>query len=80
MHTITLKSDDNFYETLTDMVKKLDTTKSDLIRKSVLYYQGALEKEALKQQIKQASHKVREESLKVSNEFDETMADGLKSV
>lgn len=64
MHTITLKSDDNFYEILTTMVKKLNTTKSDLIRKSVLYYQNVLEKEVLKQQIKQASYKVREESLK----------------
>jgi hypothetical protein len=80
MHTITLKSDDNFYETLTTMVKKLKTTKSDLIRKSVLYYQNVLEKEVLKQQIKNASYKVREKSLKISNDFDDTLTDGLKNV
>ncbi len=44
MHTITLKSDDAFYNTLEDMVKTLHTTKSDLIRKAVIYYKDALEK------------------------------------
>jgi len=77
MHTITLKSDDIFYNTLEDMVKTLHTTKSDLIRKAVVYYKDALEKERLKEQIKNASFKVREESLKISNEFDETLNDGL---
>ena len=77
MHTITLKSDDNFYDTLTSMVKDLNTTKSELIRKSVLYYQNVLEKEKLKLQVKQASYKVREESLKISKEFDSSLNDGL---
>ena len=77
MHTITLKSDDNFYNTLEDMVKTLQTTKSDLIRKAVVYYKDALEKEKLKEQIKNASFKVRKESLKASQEFEHTLNDGL---
>jgi len=77
MHTITLKSDDIFYNTLEEMVKTLNTTKSDLIRKAVVYYKDALEKERLKEQIKNASFKVREESLKTSNEFESTLNDGL---
>ena len=77
MPTITLKSDDNFYNTLEDMVKTLHTTKSDLIRKAVVYYKDALEKERLKEQIKNASFKVRNESLKISQEFDNTLNDGL---
>ena len=77
MPTITLKSDDNFYNTLEDMVKTLHTTKSDLIRKAVVYYKDALEKERLKEQIKNASFKVRDESLKISQEFDHTLNDGL---
>jgi len=77
MHTITLKSDDIFYNTLEDMVKTLHTTKSDLIRKAVVYYKDALEKERLKEQIKNASFKVRGESLKISQEFDATLNDGL---
>jgi len=77
MHTITLKSDDTFYNTLEEMVKNLGTTKSDLIRKAVVYYKDALEKEKLKEQIRNASFKVREESLKISKEFDTTVNDGL---
>ena len=77
MHTITLKSDDTFYDTLEDMVKTLQTTKSDLIRKAVIYYKDALEKEKLKEQIKNTSFKVREESLKISQEFEDTLNDGL---
>jgi len=64
MHTITFKSDDEFYNLLEEMVKSVNTTKSDLIRKSVLYYQSVLEKEQLKAQIKQASFNVRNDSLK----------------
>ena len=77
MHTITLKSDDTFYNTLEGMAKSLHTTKSDLIRKAVVYYKDALEKEKLKEQIKNASFKVREESLKISQEFETTINDGL---
>ncbi len=77
MHTITLKSDDTFYDTLEDMVTMLQTTKSDLIRKAVVYYKDALEKEKLKEQIKNASFKVREESVKISQEFEHTLNDGL---
>ena len=77
MHTITLKSDDTFYNTLEDMVKTLHTTKSDLIRKAVVYYKDALEKERLKEQIKNASFKVRVESLKISQEFEPTLSDSL---
>jgi len=77
MHTITLKSDDMFYDTLNDMVKTLKTTKSDLIRKAVIYYKSVLEKEKLKAQMKQASLKVRDESLKISQEFENSINDGL---
>jgi len=77
MHTITLKSDDNFYNTLNDMVKTLNTTKSDLIRKAVIYYKDVLEKEKLKAQMKQASLKVRDESLKISQEFENSLSDGI---
>jgi len=77
VHTITLKSDDIFYDALNDMVKSLKTTKSELIRKAVIYYKSVLEKEKLKHQIKQASMKVRKESLKISQEFENTVHDGL---
>lgn len=77
MHTITLKSDDSFYETLNDMVKTLKITKSELIRRSVHYYREALKQEQLKEQMKQASLKVRDHSLSMVQEFDDTLNDGL---
>jgi len=80
MHTITLKSDNDFFNMLNDMVKSLDTNRSDLIRKAVIYYRDVLEQEKLKMQIKKASMKVREETLKVSKEFDNTLNDGLDHV
>jgi len=80
MHTITLKSDNEFFTMLNEMVKSLDTNRSDLIRKAVTHYHDVLEKEKLKLQIKKASMKVREESLKVSKEFESTLDDGLKDV
>jgi hypothetical protein len=80
MHTITLKSDNDFFNMLNDMVKLLDTNRSDLIRRAVIHYRDALEKEKLKIQIKKASMRVRNESLKVSKEFDNTLNDGLDHV
>ena len=80
MHTITLKSDSEFFMMLNEMVKALDTTRSDLIRKAVIHYRDVLEKEKLKMQLKKASMRVREESLKISQEFDGSLDDGLKDV
>lgn len=80
MHTITFKSDDEFYQILNTMVKSVNTTKSELIRQSVLYYQGVLEKEQLKQQIRQASLKVQGEALEIAKEFEDTLHDGLNNV
>ena len=65
MHTITLKSDSDFFLMLNEMVKSLNTTRSDLIRKAVIHYRTVLEKERLKEQIKRASIKTREESLSI---------------
>jgi hypothetical protein len=80
MHTITLKSDDTFYDMLESMVDKLKITKSELIRRSVLNYKETLEKERLIEQVRTASFKVREESLKSTKEFDTATSDGLVNV
>ncbi|HHD81450.1 MAG TPA: DNA-binding protein [Campylobacterales bacterium] len=80
MHTITLKSDNDFFIMLNEMVNSLETTKSDLIRKAVIHYRSVLEREKLKKQIKKASMKTREESLRLSKEFDNTLDDGLNNV
>lgn len=80
MHTITLKSDDNFFEMLNDMVKSLNTTRSELIRKAVINYKENLEKEKLKHQIQKASINVREHSLHMDKELEDTLDDGLGNV
>ena len=80
MHTITLKTDDNFFMMLNDMVAKFGTTRSELIRNAVINYKETLEKEQLRLQIQRASLKVRTESLNIANEFDETLSDGIGNV
>ncbi|MDD2640776.1 MAG: ribbon-helix-helix protein, CopG family [Sulfurimonadaceae bacterium] len=80
MHTITLKADDNFFKTLNELVSKLGTSRSSLIRNAVINYKEMLEKEQLKEQIKKASLKVRNESIQITNEFDNTLEDGLDHV
>ncbi len=80
MHTITLKSDDNFFEMLNDMVKSLNTSRSELIRKAVINYKENLEKEKLKEQIQKASLNVREHSLQIAKEWEDTVSDGLENV
>jgi len=80
MHTITLKTDDNFFEMLNEMVKTFGTTRSELIRSAVINYKESLEKEKLKIQIQKASQKVREESLKMAQELEDDLQDGLKNV
>ena len=80
MHTITLKTDDNFFTMLNEMAVVFGTSRSELIRNAVINYKETLEKEKLKQQIKKASLKVRNESMKMANEFENTLSDGLENV
>lgn len=80
MHTITLKTDDNFFAMLNEMVATFGTSRSELIRNAVINYKETLEKEKLKQQIKKASLKVRKESKKAASEFEGTLSDGLGNV
>lgn len=77
MHTITLKTDDNFFTMLNEMVATFGTSRSELIRSAVINYKETLEKEKLKAQIKKASIKVRDESLRISSEFEDILNDGI---
>lgn len=80
MHTITLKTDDNFFDMLNEMVAKFGTSRSELIRNAVTNYKEMLEKEQLKLQIKQASLNTRNNSLQTANELEDTLEDGLCNV
>lgn len=80
MHTITLKTDNHFFTMLNDMAAKIGTSRSELIRNAVINYKETLEKEQLKAQIKKASLKVRNESIKTAQAFEASLDDGLCDV
>ena len=80
MKTITLKTDEVFFENITSLAKSLHLTKSELIRRAVREYENYIKIQAMKEQIKQASFNVREANKKISNEFDMLSDDGLSNV
>jgi metal-responsive CopG/Arc/MetJ family transcriptional regulator len=65
---------------INEMAANFGTSRSELIRNAVINYKETLEKEKLKQQIKKASFNVRNESIKIANEFEDTLTDGLGNV
>ncbi len=77
MKTITLKADDEFDGVLAALAKDMKTTKSAVIRKAVINYRKQLEREALRLQVKRASEKVREQSLRICREMSDADNDGL---
>ena len=80
MKTITLKTDDTFFEKVSDLAKRLHLTKSELIRRSIAEYELLIEKKTMKEQMKEASLRVRESNKEISNTFEATLDDGLKDV
>lgn len=80
MKTITLKTDDTFFEKVSDLAKHLHLTKSELIRRAVAEYEEVMQRREMKEQIKEASMRLRNANSRVNNEFDETLFDGLNDV
>ena len=80
MKTITLKTDDNFFEKVTDLAKQLHLSKSELIRRAVAEYEGVMKRKEMKEQMKQASMRVRKSSKVINKEFDDSLEDGLENV
>ena len=77
MKTITLKADDGFDATLTGLAESLHTTKSGVIRAAVISYKKQLERESLAKQVREASFKLRRQSVSISEDLDGAAADGL---
>lgn len=77
MKTITLKADDAFDALLTGLARNLNTTKSGVMRAAVLNYKNHLERVSLGRRIREASLRVREESLEYAAKIDAADADGL---
>ncbi|MDB2561968.1 DNA-binding protein [Sulfurimonas sp.] len=80
MKTITLKTDDFFFDKVSSLAKSLHISKSELIRKSVREYENFIKKQELKDQIKQASLNVRKANEQISKDFDTLLNDGLENV
>ncbi|WP_200762294.1 ribbon-helix-helix protein, CopG family [Nitrosophilus alvini] len=78
MKTITLKTDDNFFEKISKLAKNLHISKSELIREAVREYEKNLYKKNLKKKVQEASFKVRSSLSEEINEFEETNLDGLR--
>ena len=80
MKTITLKTDDTFFEKVTELAKHLHLSKSELIRRAVAEYEAVMKKREIKEQMKQASMRVRNASSAIVEEFDDSITDGLRDV
>ena len=77
MKTVTIKADAEFDALLNRLAGRQSTTKSRIIRDAVLNYQKFLDREELRQKIKSASLKTRNQALDMSDELDAASADGL---
>lgn len=77
MKTITVKADARFDSTLTKLAKRLKTTKSGVIRAAVFNYKEHVEREALRQRIREASLKTRHQAKQAASRFDAANSDGI---
>ena len=77
MKTVTIKADAEFDALLSQLAKRMSTTKSRIIRDAVRNYQQQLDREVLRQRLRTASLKTRKQALEASDDFDAANADGL---
>ena len=80
MKTITLKTEDSFFEKVTSLAKELHLSKSELIRQSIAEFGKNVKNKRLKEKMMRASLKVREANREIVNDFDGTVEDGLTDV
>jgi predicted transcriptional regulator len=77
MKTITLKADNEFDALLNQLTSRLHTTRSDVIRSAVRNYLKHIDKEALREKIRSASLKTREQAIQTSVDFEAADSDGF---
>ena len=80
MKTITLKTDEQFFEKINNLAKQFHLTKSELIRRSVSEYASIMERKMMKEQMKEASLRVREANREIVDDFAMMTEDGLDNV
>ena len=79
MKTVTLKTDDTFFEKLSHLAAELHLSKSELIRRSVAEYERHIHRRRLKERFKAASTQVRSANENIIDDFDDTIIDGLEN-
>jgi len=77
MKTITVKANREFDALLNRLARRLNTTRSAVIRDAVRSYQQQLEREALRRQLRAASFKTRVQAIQTADDFNAADADGL---
>jgi predicted transcriptional regulator len=77
MKTITVRADLEFDALLTQLARRMKTTRSCVIRDAVRRYQWELERDALRRQLRNASMKTRAQAERAADDFDAASADGL---
>ncbi len=77
MKTITLKADPEFDALLSRLARRLNTSRSAVIRDAVRGYQSQLERDALRQRLREASLKTRVQATEAAEDFGAANADGL---
>ena len=80
MRTITLKTDDTFFNKVSLLAKHLHLSKSELIRRAIAEYEEVIHRNEMKEQLKTASMRVRQTNNRINSEFDSTLRDGLDNV
>ena len=80
MKTITLKTEDSFFDKVTSLAKELHLSKSELIRQSIAEFEKNVRNKRLKEKMMRASLKVREANREIINDFNATVEDGLADV
>ena len=80
MKTITLKANKEFDAELTRLAKRLRTSKSAVIREAVGEYKAKLDRDEMKERLREVSLRLRDQTLEEIEVWDAAIADGLDDV
>ncbi|SMN01110.1 hypothetical protein SPONN_2208 [uncultured Candidatus Thioglobus sp.] len=78
MRTITLKTQDDFFNEIGQMALEAHLSKSALIRKAIKVYQKNIERQKIIKQMQKSSFETRNLDLDLKRDFDSTLMDGLE--
>ena len=77
MKTITLTADERFDALLKRLAERTHSSKSAVIREAVARYQRQLDRDELREQLRVASLRTREQGSRICKDLENANADGL---